>query len=211
MSLSKATLKMVKDDRGVEHPMAECVLLRDPFPVFLAHELGDGVADHLFSNDKVRDELKTITLDPYVPQQAITVRETPDSEGVVTLRHVDILTLTCAACQDEDTGERWIKASVRIRFGLAEREHRDFLVRAFGMQLCWSFAVEQRPLPLEAETPEQTEARARVKEAGARLAESTPKGSSVTIEVPGLSPVTLDRSDGKRLRQDARDIRAGLA
>jgi len=148
--LSKATLKLIKDDKGVEHPMAECILLRDPFPIALARELGEGVADHLYDDeDGIREELQSITLDPKVQQQAISVREAPDVPSpLVTLRHVDILTLTCAKAVDEKTGEVWIKASLRVRFGLAEREHREFLVRGFGHLLCWSFSVEQRPLPL---------------------------------------------------------------
>jgi hypothetical protein len=40
MQLAKATLRILKDDKSVEHRMAECGLVVDPFPLRRAHERG---------------------------------------------------------------------------------------------------------------------------------------------------------------------------
>lgn len=150
MLLAKATMKIIQDDKKVEHQMAECALVIEQFERRLADELGEEIAVHLFAeHGGIRPELESVALDPRVPQQQIEVRETRDSKAAaVTLRQVDILGMVASHERDDKSGDDWIRVTVKVRFALAERSHRDFLARCFGLRLCWTFSAEQQPLEL---------------------------------------------------------------
>ena len=91
MVFKAAKLAVVKDDKGVDHRVAECQLVLDPFPLTLAHELGEDVALHCYTKaGALRPELSSITLDPRVPHQRMTVRGAKDTAGR-EIRDVEIL------------------------------------------------------------------------------------------------------------------------
>lgn len=187
MLLAKATMKIVTDDKGVQHRMAECALVLEPFTLALARELGDEIASHLFTADgNIRPELESASLDPRVPQQAITVRETPDSAPTVTLRQVDVFGLSVGRQSSEVMV--WIKATVKVRFSLADRAHRDFLARGFGLTLCWTFEAEQN----------------RLGDIGQSFVDSMRQG--MTGDKPGIDSVTFTGPDGKGVRITKDDI-----
>lgn len=143
MVVKAAKLSVVEDDRNVEHRMAECQLVIDPLPSELAEQLGENVAGHLFNRDGMaRHELATITLDPRVPKQRVSVRQVTDGPHT-EIRDVEVLSLTGARQEDEKTGKEWIKATVRVRFDLAPKVHREWLSMHFGYGLYFSFDVEQ--------------------------------------------------------------------
>lgn len=155
MCLSKATLRIVEDDRGVPHRVANVGLTIDPLPAELAQELGDAVYSYLFDGQGViKRELGRIVLDPRVPQQTAHVLTAPDMRNAyVQLRHVDVLGLGVNVEEDKKTGARSLRATFRLQFGISEREHRDFLAAKFGDMLWWTFGPEQHPLQLEGVAP----------------------------------------------------------
>lgn len=145
MVLSKATMKNV-DVEDVTHRMAECQLVLEPFPCGLAQELGMDVASFFFADTgAIRSELKTVTLDPRVPQQRMTVAIGQGVEGT-EIENVEVLALTGARQCDEDTGREWIRATFKIRFDLGPKLHREWLVMHFGNALVFSFDREQEDL-----------------------------------------------------------------
>lgn len=143
MVVKAAKLSVVEDDKKVEHRMAEVQLVIEDLPLALAAELGDDVSSHLFTADgAVRRELATVTLDPRVPDCAMTVRQALDGPGT-ELREVEVLSMTFARQEDEKTGREWIKATARVRFDLAPKIHREWLAMHFGYGLHFSFQAEQ--------------------------------------------------------------------
>ena len=146
MVVKAAKLSVVEDDKGVEHRMAECQLVMEEIPAGLAREIGEDVASHLFTADgAVRHELATITLDPRVPQQAVSARQVPDGPATA-LRIVEVLSMTFARQEDDKTGKEWIKLTAKVRFDLAPKVHREWLAMHFGYGLHFSFELEQMEL-----------------------------------------------------------------
>lgn len=143
MVVKSAKLSVVEDDKKVEHRMAEVQLVIEDLPSDLAHELGEDVASHLFTDaGAVRHELATITLDPRIPNQCARARQTVDTPGT-ELRDAEILSMTFARQEDDKTGKEWIKATARVRFDLAPKVHREWLAMHFGYGLYFSFEAEQ--------------------------------------------------------------------
>lgn len=135
---------------GVEHRMAECSLVIEPFRLDLAEQLGESVRVHLYDDDaRLRSELATITLDPRVPKQMMSAR---GAEGVpaTEIRLVEILAMTCARQADEKTGEEWIKATIRVRFDFAPKVHREWIAMYFGLGFHATFEAEQLDMLSEA-------------------------------------------------------------
>lgn len=151
MVLAKANLRIVKDDRDVEHRVAICGLVVDPFEATLARELGDDIAGHFFTEDnQIRPELGRVVLNPRVPQQMVHLLTAPDMKtATAKIRYVDVLALAVNVEEDSKSGQRWLKCTVQIRFGMAEREHRELLAARFGDKLWWTWSAEQMPLELE--------------------------------------------------------------
>lgn len=153
MQLAKASLRIVKDDKGDEHRMAECGLVLDPFTGELAHELGLDVYSHLFNEDtEIRPELGRIVMNPRVPQQLAEIRTAPDlKQPTFTVRYVDVLALGVNREEDPEVGDVWLRATVKVRFDLADKPHRELLAAHFGDLLCFTFQLEQSPLPFSKE------------------------------------------------------------
>jgi hypothetical protein len=146
MVVKAAKLSVVEDDKKVKHRMAEVQLVIDDLPRPLAAELGDDVSSHLFTSDgAIRRELATVTLDPRVPDCAVTVRQAIDGPST-ELREVEVLSMTFARQEDERTGRKWIKATARVRFDLAPTVHREWLAMHFGYGLHFTFEAEQGDL-----------------------------------------------------------------
>lgn len=143
MVVKAAKLSVVEDDKKVEHRMAEVQLVIEDLPRALASEMGEDVAGHLFTDGgAVRHELASITLDPRVQNQRISVRQVVDGPAT-EIHDVEVLSLTCARQEDEKTGKEWIRATARVRFDLAPRIHREWLSMHFGYGLHFSFDAEQ--------------------------------------------------------------------
>src|SRR3990167_2516234 len=137
MVIKKATLTVAEDDTGVEPRMAEFALVLDPFPITLAKELGEDVAGHVYSDEGVlRQEVSTITLDPRVPAQRMSATGAVGHEGTV-IRNVDVLGLTLAKKSDEKSGTVWFRATFKVRFDLAPKLNREWIVRVFGPGMCF--------------------------------------------------------------------------
>ena len=146
MVFKAAKLTVVEDDKGVDHRMAECSVLLEPFPYELAQELGEAVAAHCYNDaGALRTELQTVTLDPRVPPQLMTVCGAVDVPGT-KIDHVEILGLAVSHQVDEDTAREWLKATIRIRFDFAPRIHREWLGMYFGQGGFFSFELEQQYL-----------------------------------------------------------------
>lgn len=151
--LNRATLKIITDPKGVDHRMAECAVVIEVLERNLAAELGARVYEHLFrKNGKVRSEIETINIDPDVPQQRVDIHLAVDSKArSVVLLNVDVLGITAKRETDSEKTAEWFKLTIKLRFSLAEKVHREFLARKFGTLLCWTFHPEQHPLDLEGE------------------------------------------------------------
>lgn len=143
MVIKKATLTIAEDNEGVERRMAEVALVLDPFPMPLARELGEDVADHIFTPDgALRQEVSSITLDPRVPQQCMHATSAVGHPGT-DIRNVDIDSLAVAKQEDKQSGKVWFRATFKARFDLGPKVNREWLVRYFGLGLNFSFDAEQ--------------------------------------------------------------------
>lgn len=146
--LSKAVLVRGQNEDGESTIAAECQLVFEPFPESLALELGEGIASHLFLEhaanlpEKIRPELQSITLDPRVPAQTVTVSSVMDGSHVSgEWRHVSFGALSISRV--EKGGLEWLKAVQRINFDIATKAHRELLIAKFGEVLYLSFCAEQ--------------------------------------------------------------------
>lgn len=198
MVIKAAKLAVVEDDKGVEHRMAECQLVIDPLDRTLAHELGEDIASHFFTEaGALRPELNTITLDPRVPNQMMTARPTVDSREGRVIRDVEVLALTVAKQVDEKSGKEWLKATFRVRFDFAPKTHREWIAMYFGYGQCFSFDAEQLSLD---DIP------AAINEAIARTAENPGQEFVDKMRAMGsdveLTTVVNGRRVGTRITQD---------
>jgi hypothetical protein len=200
----KGTLKLIQNEDGEWRRVAECTLVVEPLPVELARELGEEVASHLFTDEgRIREELESIDLRVRLGLQHVTARIDPDVERPAALiSPVSVKDLSATRCEDKKTGREWITLSFVLVFSLEEKAARNFVLDRFGQALYWTFESMQREL----------EGIARTKEAAARLAKmGAEDGGDVTISIPGADPITLDKTDAARLRQEAADLRKGRA
>lgn len=151
MQLAEATMKIVKDDKGVEHRMARCVLVLEPFGEAPARDVGEDIVGHLFTDEgMIRPEMDSVKLKLRLSLQDVVVAEVPDqAKATVRLREVKVVNLTVAHKIDEKNETHHLRASFLVLFSLAERSARDFLCRLYGHSLLWTFADEQEDLPLD--------------------------------------------------------------
>lgn len=161
MVLKAAKLTVVTDDQDVEHRMAECQLVLDPFEREIATEMGVDIADHFFTlGGALRPEVTTITLDPRVPTQRMLVRGGTDMPATA-IRDVEILSLTVAKQADEKTGKEWLKATARVRFDFAPAAHREWIAMYFGYGQHFSFDSEQLSIDdIDGEDPDPADVEA---------------------------------------------------
>jgi len=146
MVLKSAKLTTGKDDKGVEHKLAEVQLVIDELPRELALEMGEEVSVHLFSDDgAIRTNLETVTLDPRIPNQRMTVRGGIDMVHTA-IENVEIVALTARRQVNEDTGKEWISLTTKARFDFAPKGHREWLAMHFGYGQHFTFEAEQGDL-----------------------------------------------------------------
>lgn len=194
----KGTLKLTQNEDGEYRRMAEATLLIEPFTEAMARELGDEIAGHLFSEDgRIREELESIDLRVRAGLQHVTVRLDEALEPTAILSPASIKDVSCSLCEDKKMGRQWLAFTFVVVFSLEERAARNFVLDEFGKSLLWSFERSQPDL----------EGLARVKDAGARLAETAARdGGSVTLSTGDMS-VTLGKGDAARLRDEAATLR----
>jgi hypothetical protein len=147
--LSKATLRIDKNDEGDRVRVADLALQLEPLPYELAAELEDALTSHLFTADRqIRPELEDVTLNPRAPLQRITVSSAKDAPSIATITAARILDLAITKRRDEKSGRAWLRAILNVRIDLAERSIREFLFHHFGEVRCFTFMAEQHTLPM---------------------------------------------------------------
>lgn len=155
----KGTLKLVMTEDGYKRE-AEATLVIEPFTPRLAHELGEDVAEHLFTDDnEIRDELEAIDLRVTVGTQNVTARRHEELEPVAILSPVTIKDVTVKRCSKKDEDD-WLACSFVLVFGLEDKEARAFVLDEFGKRLRWTFQVMQGDLLGRAEVHDAAPSRA---------------------------------------------------
>jgi len=191
----KGTLKLVpnEDGDGIRR-VAEAMLVIEPFPVKLAREMGDEIANHLFDDDDtIRMELESIDLRVRAGLQNVTVRPDEALEPIAILTPVSIKDVSATVIDDKKTQRRWLSFSFVLVFSLETREARNFVLDQFGRTLLWSFEAMQRDLLRQAD----------LHETAARLGEH----GSATLETPDGERISFDEHTSKKHRQIARNLR----
>jgi len=198
----KGVLKLEKNDDGEYRRVAEATCVIEPFPHTLARELGEEIAGHLFDDDHaIRQELESIDLRMRVGLQNVTVRPDEALEPIALITPATIKDVNATVVEDKKSGRRWLSFSFVLVFSLEKKAARNFVLDQFGRTLLWTFERMQGDLL----------ATARIKEAGARMADVCGDGiESVTLSTEERS-VTLTAEDGQRLRQEAKDLRRKAA
>jgi hypothetical protein len=150
----KGTLKLVpaEDGPGLRR-VAEAMLVIEPFPASLAHELGEDIAGHLFDDaDAIRPELEVDRSARPVRLQACHGPAARRSASpVAKLSPVSIKDVSVARIEDKKTGRAWLSLSFVLVFSLEEKAARNFVLDEFGKTLLWTFEGLQRELLQEAE------------------------------------------------------------
>jgi hypothetical protein len=191
LKVKAAKLVESEDSKGNPVKMAEVQLVRETFPIHLARELGEEVASHLWTeDDAIRHELDSITLDPRIPNQRLAIRAVPDMPAT-ELQHVEVGKMTFARQEDDKTGEEWIRATIRIRFDLAPKVHREWLIMHFGEVALFSGELEQLDL-IDRANP--------VKEFVETMREGLSDGVD-SVELSMIDPAT-GRRTGTRITKD---------
>lgn len=197
----KATLKLVKGDGGETTRAAEAALVFDPFTAELAREMGEDLADHLFTADnQIRAELSAVTLRPRVGALRITARPAQDMDGT-EIEPVGLSTVTATVKEDERSGHCSLVLTATLVFSLESKVARDFVLDSFGRSLLWTFEPLQRDLLADAAITESL----------ATLAGAGGPGSSVTFGLAGEPGVTLTHADADRLKEKARRTRHAVS
>jgi hypothetical protein len=143
----KGTLKLVPSDEGGVRRVAEATCLIEPFPVGYARELGEEIANHLFTDDgAIRDELEAVDLRVRVGLQSVTVRPHEDLAPVAILSPVSIKDVSAKRIEHKESGRAWLQFSFVLVFSLEDKEARNFVLDQFGKGLLWSFLGMQREL-----------------------------------------------------------------
>lgn len=195
----KGVLKLQETDDGYRR-VAEATLMIEPFPLSLARELGDEIANHLYDdNDAIRGELESIDLRPRVGLQRVSVRHDEALEPLVELDEVSVKDLCATVIEDKKTNRRWLSFSFVLTFSLHNRESRNFVIDEFGKALVWSFRPIQRDLLQNAK-----DARADILEAAAKLGDH----GETAIIGPDGERTEFNPETSKRLRQEAKDLRS---
>jgi hypothetical protein len=193
----KGTLKLVMTEDGFKRE-AEATLVIEPFTPRLARELGDDIAEHLFTdNDEIRDELELIDLRVTVGTQNVVVRRHEELEPVAILSPCVIKDVSVKRCSKKDEAD-WLACSFVVVFGLEDKEARTFVLDEFGKRLRWTFEAMQRDLL----------AQARLHDALATIADPDGSGETeVSITGPDGEVVRLDTDAAKRHRATAKNLR----
>ena len=198
--LSQAKLVRGTNDDGESTCEAHCQITLDPFRPELAHELGEGIAAHLFATvngeEKPRPELQNITLTPRIPMQAVAVSPTDDGSYIAgTLRYVSFGDLTVSKVQKGALV--WLKATQRITFEIASPDHRELLIKSFGEILYLSFQAEQGDM-LESVAERVTKNLNKPGAVAAAFENMRPTGDGQSISM-GMAggPMTTLHADGR--------------
>jgi hypothetical protein len=188
----KGTLKLVPSSEGGLRRVAEATCQIEPFPFTLARELGDEIADHLFTDDnEIRDELEAVELRVRAGLQTVTVRPHEDLQPVAMLTPVTVQDVRAKRIENKDTGRSWLQFSFVLVFSLEDKEARNFVLDEFGKSLLWSFASMQRELLNQAALHDS-------------LARMVPDGTSMSV---GISGGEMHEVDPKAHREAARKLR----
>lgn len=193
----KGTLKLEETDTGVRR-VAEATLVIEPFPAKLAHELGEDIAGHFFTDDGlIRDELESIDLRVRCGLQGVTVRLDEALEPEALIAPASIKDVNVTRVDQKKTQRSWLACSFVVVFSLEDRAARNFVLDQFGKTLLWSFRVMQADLLRSADLHDSL----------AKLGDPGGDGS-VSIGVGGgeLHPIDAKRhrAEGKRLREEAK-------
>jgi hypothetical protein len=189
----KGTLKLVPTEDGYKRE-AEATLVIEPFTTRLAHELGEDIAEHLFTDDgEIRDELEAIDLRVTVGVQNVIARRHEELEPCAILSPCTIKDVTVKRCSKKDEDD-WLACSFVVVFGLEDKEARAFVLDEFGKRLRWTFEAMQRDLLAQAD----------VHEAAARLGEIA--GGAV-LTGPDGEAVRFDSETAKKHRDAAKNLR----
>lgn len=189
----KGTLKLVPSSEGGLRRVAEATCQIEPFPYTLARELGDEIADHLFTDDnEIRDELEAVGLRVRAGLQTVTVKPHEDLQPVALLTPVTIQDVRAKRMENKDTGRSWLQFSFVLVFSLEDKEARNFVLDEFGKPLLWSFSGLQRELL----------AQARLHDSIAAIVPSDDTQVSI-----GVSGGEMHQIDPKAHREAARKLR----
>ena len=186
----KGTLKLVPSDDGGLRRVAEAMLLIEPFPASLAHELGEDIAGHLFDgSDEIRGELEAIDLRVRAGLQNVTVRQHEDLPVVAILSPVSIKDVAVKVIEPKDS-RTFLSLSFVLVFSLEEKAARNFVLDEFGKTLLWTFQAMHGDLLRDAE----------FHEAAGRL-----EGVSISVAGGEMQPIDAEahREKAKRLRKQA--------
>jgi hypothetical protein len=189
----KGTLKLVPTEDGYKRE-AEATLVIEPFTPRLAHELGEDIAEHLFTSDgAIRDELEAIDLRVAIGLQNVVARRHEELEPCAILSPCAIKDVSVKRCAKKDEGD-WLACSFVVVFGLEDKEARAFVLDEFGKRLRWTFEAMQRDLLDQA----------RIHDAAAALGEG---GGSATLTGPDGEVVRFDSDTAKKHRAAAKNLR----
>lgn len=187
----KGTLKLQETDDGYRR-VAEAMLMIEPFPLALARELGDDIADHLWtSDDMIRPELESIELRPRVGLQRITVRHDEVLEPIAILEPVSVKDMKAVVVEDKKTQRRWLSFSFVLVFSLETKEARNFVLDEFGKTLVWGFHALQGDLLREAQIHES-------------IANMVPEGTTASFGVSGGEMHEIDPAAHKAKAEELR-------
>lgn len=203
--MQAAKLELGKDEKGDRTRLVELSLVFDRLEFDLAAELGEEMFVHLFDDDeRIRPNLKTVKLTPWVSLQRIVVASAPDAPVLATIRHAKVTEFTVTKKTDKD--DTWLTATLKVVFDLGDRETREFLFHHFGEYRLFTFGAEQGDL-YEADglMPMARSVADMVKPLG--------KDGSMTMTTGGKS-VTITADDAKRITEsidaaDAADRKRG--
>lgn len=142
----RATLRREEREDGVVRT-ARCVFLIEPFLPWMAHELGEDIAEHLFENtaddSPIRSEITDVSFRLNVGLQRVTVRLHEDLAPVAALDGVVVEGLKVTRQEDEKAGRVWLSAAVTLDVALNGRQAIECVVRTFGEAACLSFTAMQ--------------------------------------------------------------------
>lgn len=190
----KGTLKLVQNEDGDVRRVAEATLVIDPFSYELARELGDEIADHLYTSEgRIREELELIDLRTRVGLQHVSVRLDDAMEPFAIISPVSIKDVSAKLCEDKKTGKVWLAFSFALVFSLEEKAARNFVLDQFGRYLFWTFEVMQRGLPITSGAQEAFD----------QLASTVAEGGTLTSTFGGESAILTDE-DGRSARERLR-------
>lgn len=189
----KGTLKLQESEDGYRR-VAEATLMIEPFPVNLAHEMGEEIAVHLFDeNGAIRNELESIALNVRAGLQRVTVRHDQALEPIAVLDTASIKDVKATVIEDKKSNRRWMSFSFVLVFSLETKAARNFVLDEFGKTLLWTFVALQGDLLRKAD----------LHDALGRL--GGPEGTKVSFGVAGGEMHEIDTEKHKTIAKDLRN------